>query len=61
MIDKLQKISLSNPQEAFGIWNKSVKFKTTYIARTVEKSEEYASPYDKALESFLSSILERQF
>ena len=60
MIDKLQSISLSNPQEAFCIWNKSVKFKTTYIARTVENSEEYASPYDEALENFLSTILDRQ-
>ena len=60
MIEKLQSISLSNPQEAFCIWNKSVKFKTTYIARTVENSEEYASPYDEAIENFLSCLLGRQ-
>ena len=38
MVDKLSNISLSNPQEAFCIWNRSIKFKTTYIARTMEKS-----------------------
>ena len=50
MVDKLSNISLSNPQEAFCIWNRSIKFKTTYLARTVEKSESHASAYDEAVE-----------
>ena len=60
MVDKLSNISLSNPQEAFCIWNRSVKFKTTYLARTMEKSESHASAYDEAVEQFLSCLLSRQ-
>ena len=59
MVGKLSKISLSNPQEAFCIWNKFEKFKTTYLARTVEKSEIYATSYDEALEHLLSCLLDR--
>ena len=60
MVDKLNNISLSNPLEAFCIWNKSIKFKATYLARTVEKSETHASAYDEAVEQFLSCLLDRQ-
>ena len=59
MIDHLRELAKTHPQQAFAVLNRSIKFKATFLFRTIPNASAYASKYDDALEALLTTLFGR--
>ena len=59
MIEQFIFIISCDPQAAFCVFNKAIKFKVNYLFRTTPMDRTVSQIYDEVLERFLGAILEK--
>ena len=57
MILKLNNIAKPHHQQSFAVFNRSTKYKATYIARAIPDAHIYAKDYDESLETYLETLV----